>query len=114
MASWTKSKLKKVESKKMKNMKNAIAAIVMTGLVGFGTMTANAGIIIAKESKTADQPCKVSDSGTSLLSTVTGYVLEGIIIAKTGIIIAKEGIIIAKEDACSTSTTKTAEGIIIA
>jgi hypothetical protein len=113
MASWLRDlKLKKVESKKMKNMKNTIAAIVMLALVGFGTMTANAGIIIAKESKTADEPCKVSDP--TVIDTVTGYLLEGIIIAKTGIIIAKEGIIIAKEDACSTTSTKTSEGIIIA
>jgi hypothetical protein len=107
-----KIEIKKVESKKMKNMKNTIAAIAMLALVGFGTMTANAGIIIAKEGKTAEEPCKVSDP--SVISTVTGYLLEGIIIAKTGIIIAKEGIIIAKEDTCSTTSGKTAEGIIIA
>jgi phage terminase large subunit-like protein len=94
----------------MKNIKNTIAAAVMMSALTFGTSVANAGIIIAK----SGEATRCTDSKT-VVDTLTGVVLEGIIIAKTGIIIAREGIIIAREDACTDSnTSKTREGIIIA
>ena len=94
----------------MKNVKNTIAAAVMMSALTFGTSVANAGIIIAK----SGEATRCTDN-TTVVDTITGMVLEGIIIAKTGIIIAREGIIIAKEGACTDSdTSKTREGIIIA
>ena len=77
----------------MKNLKNTIAAIMMIGVMVFGTTFANAGIIIARG---ADGDTKKSD--TTSVCEEPQSTLTGIIIAFTGIIIAgKTGIIIARE-----------------
>jgi hypothetical protein len=96
----------------MKNMKNMVAAAVMMGVMAFGTTFANAGIIIAKDSRTTDETCKYTNDRGGVLNELGGWALKGIIIAKTGIIIASTGIIIAKDAPCTDSKTK--EGIIIA
>lgn len=80
----------------MKNLKNTFAAVMMMGVMVFGTTLANAGIIIAgrnandtKQTQKSDDPCGTPSAETKsdFGIIIAGFV--GIIIAgRTGIIIA--------------------------
>ncbi len=71
----------------MKNLKRSITAIALAGILGFSSVTANAGIIIWDFNKqTKSEPCAPTNE-KSLVGIIIGDLVGIIIGDRTGIII---------------------------
>jgi len=88
----------------MKNLKNMLTAVAMTAVLGFGTVSANAGFIISDKSATP----KDCVAQTGVIDQIAGIIIVGlngiIIVGRDGFLITdkgcetKDGLIITDRD----------------
>ena len=89
----------------MKNLKNMVAAASLVAVMGFGAVSANAGLLITDKSA---QPCTVKDNVMQQLAGVFNALSGMILSNRDGIILtdkqsagceqAKDGIILTDRD----------------
>ena len=89
----------------MKNLKNMVAAASLMAVMGFGAVSANAGLLVTDKSA---QPCAVKDNVMQQLAGVFNALSGFIITDRDGIIIidkqaagceqAKDGLLITDRD----------------
>jgi hypothetical protein len=72
----------------MKNIKNTVAAFGLTAVLAFGTVSANAGLLISDRTSAGTEVCTVKDTG--ILGDIIGIVMAAIS-SRDGIIIAYRG-----------------------
>ena len=61
----------------MKNLKNTIAAVGLMAVLGMGTATVNAGIIISDRAAPAPNTTQCNSSGTSFTAAIKGILVVG-------------------------------------
>ena len=70
----------------MKNIKNTIAAMSLMAVLGLGSITANAGLIMSDRGIGDNTPkCEVSNGG--ILNELMGILIVGVTSSATGILI---------------------------
>ncbi len=78
----------------MKNLKNMLTAVAMTAVLGLGTVSANAGLIITDKGANTPKDCSV---GTGVLDQIAGIIIVGL----NGLIITdRDGLIITDKSEC--------------
>lgn len=91
----------------MKNLKNTVAAAALMAVLGMGTVSANAGLLISDRSS----GCGSVKSG-GLLNQLAGIVIGGAPLLDGIIIVGRDGLMVSDKAApCGGETSK--DGIII-
>lgn len=92
----------------MKNFKNMTAALSLMAVLGFGAVSANAGLIISDRSANGVETQCTQEQG--IVRDIAGVVAAGASMFDGIIIIGREGLIISDRTNCSTTSR---DGIII-
>ncbi len=97
---------KNFEEKKMKNIKNTLAATVLAAVLGVTSVSANTGLLLSDRGVGGENnvpTCGSSDSG--VLSALTGIIIWGATSSATGIIIwGRDGILLGDRNTNGCST----------
>lgn len=94
----------------MKNLKNTLAAASLAVVMGMGTVSANAGIMVSDKTSNSANPCAVQTTG--ILNQVADFVLSGftgiILTDRAGIMVSDRNGIILTDKGCAAK-----DGIIL-
>ena len=95
----------------MKNIKNVMTAITLAATLAFGSVSANAGMLISDRSG-AGTTCTAND--TSILSQAMGIIIVGLTSSATGIIIVgRSGLMITDRPANGCVADQSRTGLMI-
>ncbi len=103
----------------MKNLKNTVAAVGLMAVLGMGTATANAGILISDRTTpttASTEQARCTPGQNSFVSQMAGIIVVGI---KGIIVVGRSGLLLSDVAAasntsrCSDDTTVSATGILI-
>ena len=95
----------------MKNIKNVMTAITLAATLAFGSVSANAGLLVSDRS-VAGTTCTAND--TSILSQAMGIIIVGLTSSATGIIIVgRSGLMITDRSANGCVADQSRTGLMI-
>jgi len=82
----------------MKNLKNMVAALSLMAVLGFGAVSANAGLLISDRSSNGCAPVK-----NDILTQLSGILIVGAPMLDGIIILGRNGLLISDRTACESS-----------
>ena len=96
----------------MKNIKNTAAAFGMMAVLGLGSMTANAGMLVSDRSVGSTPSCAANTGG--ILNQVAGILIVGASSSLTGILMSdRSGILMSDRSASGCQATQSRDGILM-